>query len=438
LVVRQQFSSPIGQFAKPCYFYNPKTVSLYLPGFIARRVATTRQKSFSGFITRLSVVATALSVATMIVALAIIYGFQDTVSQKVFSFWGHVRVKSFDAGKSAVAEESFIFKNDTVERTIKRNPHVQSVNAFATKSAIVTTKKEFTGMLMKGIEKDFDNRAFKSFLVEGRWINFPDSGFSKEVLISTTAAKQLKAKVGDKLFLYFMSEEEGKARPKDVKIAGIFKTDIEEYDKGFFIGDLNLIRDLNFWEANQIGGYEIILDNYENAPQVSQAINNDIDFKWQSRTTQQEYPNIFDWLALLDTNKYILLGVMGLVAIINMVTCLIILVLERIRMIGVLKALGQPSGQIQQVFIWHTLIVAVTGILLGAIIGVGLCWLQQQTGFVSLPSAEAYSISKVPIKLLWWHLPLVCFGTLALCALMLVVPAFIIRNIKPVKAIAYR
>jgi lipoprotein-releasing system permease protein len=413
-------------------------VPLYLPGFIARRVATTRQKSFSGFITRLSVIATALSVATMIIALAIIYGFQGTVSQKVFSFWGHIRVKSYEVSKASVAEESFIFKNDTVENLIRTTPHVRSVNAFATKSAIITNKKEFDGLLMKGVEKNFDNQAFKSFLVKGRWINFPDSGFSKEVLISATTAALLKVDVGDKLFLYFMSNEEGKARPKDVKIAGIFKTDIEEYDKGFFMGDLNLIRDLNFWQPGQIGGYEIILDDYKQAPAVSAAINEKIDIQWQSRTTQQEYPNIFDWLGLLDTNKYILLGVMGLVAAINLITCLIILVLERIRMIGVLKALGQPAGQIQQIFIWHTLIVAVAGIVLGAVLGTGLCLLQQQTGFISLPSAEAYSISKVPIEILWWHLPLVCLGTLALCTLMLIVPAWVIQKILPVKAIAYR
>ncbi|MBL7728337.1 MAG: ABC transporter permease [Dinghuibacter sp.] len=411
---------------------------MHLPGFIARRLVFQGKRSFSGFITRLSVIATALSVAAMIISLAIIYGFQSEISAKVFSFWGDIRVKAYEQDKATVAEETFIYKNDTVEKAIRSHPMVKGVNAYATKSALISNKKEFDGLMMKGVEKDFDWKAFERFIVQGRAIRFPDSGFSKEVLISAPVAASLKAQPGDKLFVYFMSEGEERARIKDVTIVGLYRTDIEEYDRQFFLGDLNLIRDLNFWAPNQIGGYEVFVKDFHQAETVSREINQSIPIIWQSRSIKQEYAHIFDWLGLLDTNKYLLLTIMGLVAAINLVTCLIVLILERIRMIGVLKSLGETTARIRQVFIYHTLFIGLTGTLIGAVAGFILCRVQQQTGFIRLPNAEAYSVATVPIQILWWHIPLVCAGTLLVCALVLSIPSLIIQRISPVKAVTFR
>lgn len=411
---------------------------MHLPGFIARRLVFQGKRSFSGFITRLSVIATALSVAAMIISLAVIYGFQSEISAKVFSFWGDIRVKAYEQDKASVAEETFIYKNDSVERTIRNNPQVKSISAYATKSALVSNRKEFDGLLMKGVEKDFDWNSFSRFIVKGRKIQFPDSGFSKEVLISSQVANSLKVNPGDKLFVYFMSEGEDKARIKDVTVVGLFRTDIEEYDRQFFLGDLNLIRDLNFWEPNQIGGYEVFVKDYRQAEDISKDINQSISINWQSRSIKQEYAHIFDWLGLLDTNKYLLLIIMGMVAAINLVTCLIVLILERIRMIGILKSLGETAGRIRQVFIYHTLFIGLTGTLIGAVVGYVLCRIQQQTAFIRLPNAEAYSVASVPIQILWWHIPLVCAGTLLVCTLVLAIPSLIIKKISPVKAVAFR
>jgi lipoprotein-releasing system permease protein len=204
------------------------------------------------------------------------------------------------------------------------------------------------------------------------------------------------------------------------------------------LGDLNLIRDLNFWEPNQIGGYEVFVKDYHLAETVSQNINQAIPINWQSRSIKQEYAHIFDWLGLLDTNKYLLLIIMGLVAAINLVTCLIVLILERIRMIGVLKSLGETAGRIREVFIYHTLFIGLTGTLIGAVAGVALCRIQQKTAFIRLPNAEAYSVSSVPIQMLWWHVPLVCAGTLLVCTIVLSIPSLIIKKISPVKAVAFR
>jgi lipoprotein-releasing system permease protein len=410
---------------------------LKLSAFIAKRVAFNKEKSFSGFITRLSIIATALSVATMIVALAIIYGFQGTVAEKVFGFWGHIRVRAYESTKSAIAEESFIYKNDTVERQIAENSNVRSINPFATKSAILSTLTEFDGLLMKGVEKDFDTSAFKKFIVEGRWIRFNDSSFSKEILISRSTAKTLNTKLGDKINVYFFDKETEKTRAKNVFVTGIYKTDIEEYDKNFFIGDLNLIRDLNFWDSTQIGGYEVFIRNTEKLDETSKEINAAINSDWKSNTIKEEYPNVFDWLKLLDTNKLVLLIIMSIVAAINLITCLIILVLERIKMIGILKALGNAAGSIRNIFIFHTLYIGSIGTAMGAGCGWLLCIIQKKTSFLTLSNAEAYSIRVVPVEILWWHIPLVCIGTLLLCACVLMIPAFIINRIKPVEAIQF-
>jgi lipoprotein-releasing system permease protein len=411
---------------------------LRLSSFIAKRVAFNKQRSFSGFITKLCIAATALSVATMIASLAIIYGFQGTVSNKVFSFWGHVRVRAYTPTKATIAEETFINKNDTVEKEIRAIANVKSFNPYATKSAILSTQTEFDGLLMKGVERNFDTAAFSSFITKGRWIQFNDSSFSKEVLISNTTATTLKITVGEKMNVYFFDKESEKTRAKSVTVVGLFKTDIEEYDKNFFLGDLNLIRDLNFWDSTQIGGYEIFLKDASTIDKTSVAINNNLNSKWQSINIKQEYPNIFDWLGLIDMNKYVLLIIMGIVSAINLITCLIILVLERIKMIGILKALGNSISSIRSIFIYHTLFIASIGIALGALAGWGICFLQQQTKLITLGNTEAYSINAVPIDILWWHIPMVCGGTLLLFGLVLIIPAFIINKIKPVEAIQFK
>ncbi len=413
-------------------------MAVSIASFIAKRIAFNKQKSFSSFITKLSITATALSVATMIIALAIIYGFQGAVSNKVFAFWGHIRVKGYEPVKASIAEESFIFKNELIEKTIAASPNVKSINPYATKSAMLSTKDEFDGLLMKGIEKKFDTSAFSKFITSGRWLQFNDTSFSKEILISQTTAKTLKLSVGSKINVYFFDNQTEKTRAKNVYVAGIFKTDIDEYDKNFFIGDLNLIRDLNFWDSTQIGGYEIFINKLDKLDLTSKSINASIDQKWQSKTIKEEYPNIFDWLGLLDTNKYVLLIIMSIVAAVNLITCLIILVLERIKMIGILKALGNSASSIRQIFLYHTLYIATFGIGIGAFVGWFLCFLQQQTGFLKLNNAEAYSISTIPVDVMWWHIPLVCIGTLLVCALVLIIPAFIINKIKPVNAIRFQ
>lgn len=408
---------------------------LNLALFIAKRIAFNRQKSFSRFIIRLSVAATAVSVMAMIITLAFVNGFQKTVSEKVFSFWGHIHVQHFEANKSLVSEENPIKRNDTVYNLIKKKQGVVQVQAFATKSAVLENKKEIEGILFKGIEGDYDSSQLKKFLTQGRWLKFDDSLYSREIIISAQVANELKINLNDTVNVHFISPKEGSATHRPTKVVGIYKTGIEEYDKLFALGDLRLIRRLSDWEPDEIGGYEVFLKDYKLMDSINERL--DLPTVWASKTVKDVYPNIFDWLNIQDVNRNVVFIVMAIVAIINLITCLLILVLERTRMVGILKAVGATDGSIQQIFLLHAGLITLAGVGIGLIGGIGICLLQQYTGFISLDESTYY-VSKAPVYLVWWQVAAVCAGTAVICFICLIVPTLIVRSIKPVKAIQFR
>lgn len=404
---------------------------------IAKRIAFNRQKSFSRFIIRLSVVATALSVMAMIVTLAFVNGFQHTVSEKVFSFWGHVRVQKYEPNKSLVAEENPIEKDSTIETLIRKEPGVQQVHSFATKSAVLEKNKEIEGVLLKGIEKEYDSSKLKTYLREGHWINFNDSTYSKEIMLSVSLASQLKINLNDTVTLYFISIVDGSRTYRKLKVAGIYKTGIEEYDKLFILGDIRLIRRVNNWAPNQTGGYEIFVDDNKNIDQISNHLSDKLPAEWMSRSIREVYPNIFDWLNIQDVNRNVIFIVMAVVAIINLITCLLILILERTRMIGILKALGAQDGLIRKIFLYHATVISLTGIGAGFILGIGICLLEQYTGFIKLDEASYY-VASAPVYIIWWQVAAVCVTTAMVCYFLLIIPTLLIKKIKPVKAIQFR
>ena len=408
-----------------------------LASFIAWRLAFNKNTSFSRFIIRLAIIATCISVAVMILTFALTNGFQTTISQKVFSFWGHLRVQQFLGSNVNIAEESPIQKNDTVLQVLKKNRDVKTVQAFATKNAILRTSESVEGVMFKAVEKDYDFGNLSGFLKSGSWLSFPDSGYSEQVVLSEYTAGQLKLRVSDKILIYFIQANGAPPRPRKLTISGLYRSGIDEYDKLIAFCDLRLVQRLNDWRPNEIGGYEIFIKDYHKMDTVASTLYDQLPLDWTVKTSKDLYPNIFDWLNLQNQTIVLVIIVMVIVAILNLITCLIILVLERIKMIGILKAVGSPDASIQGIFLYHGAIITVLGILGGDIAALLLCWLQQRYQLLKLPE-EAYYISTAVVNLEWWHVVAVNVGTFIVCFLTLRIPTFIVKRIQPVRAIQFR
>ncbi len=405
---------------------------------IAKRIAFNKQQSFSRFIIRLSVAATAVSIIAMIITLAFVNGFQEKVADKIFGFWGHIRVQKYETGKSLISEELPLTKNTAVENSLATTPGVVSYQSFATKSAVLESNTEIEGVLIKGIEKNENHTALKKFLVAGKWIQFADSLYSKETIVSDAVAKQLQIKLNDTIKVHFVSTNaDAQKTYRKLVVVGFYHTGIDEYDKLFMIADINLIRRINNWEPNQIGGYEVFVDQYQHLDAISSTLSNALPSEWMSKSIREIYPNIFDWLDIQDVNRNVVFIVMGIVALINLITCLLILMLERTNMIGLLKSMGATNWTIQKIFIVYASFITLSGVGFGLIIGVGICLLQQATGLITLDEASYY-ITVAPIKMIWWQVAAVCAGTSVVCFISLFLPTLLIPKVSPVKAIEFK
>jgi lipoprotein-releasing system permease protein len=382
---------------------------------------------------KIAITGVVLGLAVMIIALAVVTGFKKEIRDKITGFGGHIVISNYDDNSSY--EVVPIDVNPEIYRTKDKIKGIRRVQEFATKAGIIKTDDQMEGVVLKGVGPDFDWEFFRNKISAGKLFKVDaDSGTAlNEVMISRQTADRLKLKTGDKLFMYFIQQP---PRSRKFTISGIYQTGLEDFDKLFVLCDIRHIRKLNDWTARQTGGYEILIDDFDKLDEISQQVYSNTGYNLNTKTIRDKYPQIFDWLELQNINVVIIIVLMLLVSGINMISALLIIILERTRMIGILKSLGAGNYSIRKIFLYTAAYLSGAGIIIGNILGIGLCLLQQKYGLISL-SEESYYVSKVPINLSLIHLLLLNAGTFACCILMMILPSFIITRISPVKAMKF-
>jgi len=373
-----------------------------------------------------------LGIAIMIIAIAILTGFKSEIRSKVIGFGSHIQITNFDSNSSF--EPSPINKNQDFYHTVDTISGIRHIQVFATKAGIIKTKDEIQGIVLKGVGSDFDWSFFKSKIIMGKPFVINDSIKSNDILISKYTAGKLKLNVDDDIIISFIQKT---PRMRKFKISGIYETGLEELDRLYVLGDIAHIQKLNDWNRNQIGGFEILIDNYNDLDELGEYVYyNVIGADLFSQTIKETNSPIFDWLELQDVNTQIILILMVLVAGFNMISALLVLILERTRMIGILKALGTGDWSIRKIFIYIAGGLIAKGLLWGNLIGIGFCLLQKHFGFIKLDQ-ESYYVSVIPILLDFQSILLINIGTMVICLLMLILPSIVVTRITPVSAIKF-
>ena len=405
--------------------------NLNIEYFIARRIAIKSERTFSKLIVRIAIAGVMLSLAVMILSVAIIKGFKTEIQDKVRGFIGDVQIYRFDLNGSF--EKSPFVPNDTTLQYLKNNPNLQSYYPFATKPAIISSNGEVEGVNFKGIDPTYDWRFIQKHLISGRVINFADSSVN-QILISEYTANRLKLKTGDSFLMHFVQNP---PKIRKFKIVGVYSVGIENIDKNFAIGDINIIRSVNKWQPNQMGGIEVRIKDFTQLKPVADDVYANLELKLRSRSVKESTPEIFTWLSLLDVNTKVLLFLMMIVGVINMVTALLIMILERTTMIGLLKAMGISDFSVMKIFLYNAIYLVGIGLVLGNILGLGLAYFQQYSHVFKLEQTNYY-LSYVPIEIHFIDVLLLNVATIVICALVLLIPSLLVSRISPLKAIRFK
>lgn len=404
-----------------------------LPYFIAKRLAFTSAQSFSRLIIRVAITAVALSIAVMIVAGAIVSGFQKEISEKVFGFWGHIIIRSLEQGRSY--GEVPIMMNEPFYPNLEKVNGIRHIQVFASKAGILKTDKEIEGIVLHGIGKDFDWNFLKKYMVAGNIFIAGDSASKEKIIISKSTSERLNLKTGDEVIVYFVQQP---MRYRKLTISGIYKTGLDEYDRLYALVDIGLIQKINDWRSDEVGGFEVFIDDVRKLDTMGAIVNEDyVGQNLEASTMKEINPNLFDWLDLQSMNERVIIVLMILVAIINMTTVLLILILERTNMVGILKSLGGTNWVIRKIFLYHAAYITGIGLLLGNFIGIALCFVQKYFHVITLPE-ESYYVSVAPVLLDPVYILAINAGTLLICIFTLIVPSYLVSKITPVKAIRFK
>ena len=401
--------------------------------FIAGRISYRSKRSFSKVIIRIAAAAIMLSVAIMLISDSIYTGFQSEIKDKITGFASHILVSR--------ANSDFTFENEPVPydsafvKKVQALPNVRHIQVFATKPGVIKFKNDNEGAVLKGVGQDFDWQFINSKLVAGRRLQLSDSSASTEVVLPKAMADKLDIKVNDKVIMGFVQNP---PRVRKFTVVGIYETGVEDIDKVFIITDIRQIQQLNNWgsDKNLYGGYEIFIKNTDAMEHTSDDISELADLRLQSRTIRDRFPQMYDWLNLISANTYIILILMLIVAIINMSTALIVMILERTQMVGILKSMGAGNASIQRIFMINAAKVILTGTFLGNLLGLGFLYLQQHTHAIKLVQ-ENYYLAYVPVNFTLSHILVINIGALVICTLAMLLPGLFIIRIKPSTALRF-
>lgn len=403
------------------------------PKFIADRIFSLSKENLSSTVMRLAVTSVALAIIVMLIAWAVVVGFKNQIRDKVIGFVAPIHVQSLDRNES-VEETPFVLDSLLISRlsSIEGISHYQMV---ANKAGMIKTEDEIQGVLLKGVDENYDWSYFSKCLIKGKTPEYKAGERSTEVLISKVIANKMLLNVGDDVRVWFIDKDQ-QARGRKFTVSGIFETGLYEFDERYVFADLNQIRKLNGWEDDEAGLLEIMLEDGYDVDQVNGKLYFTLPTNLASYTARESNPQVFDWLDLLDTNVWLIMALMLLVAGITVISMLLIIIIERTSTIGLLKAMGASNKFVREVFLRRSLRILLIGMLIGNIIGLGFCFLQQHTGLIKL-NAETYYLSAVPIELHLATVLLINLGTFLLWVLMLLIPTSVINRISPTKSIRF-
>ena len=408
--------------------------------FIAKRLTSDRQNrdSISRPIVKISVLGITLGLSVMIISVAVVTGFKNEIRRKVAGFGSHIQIINYDSNNSF--ETIPISENQPFYPSLDSVYGIKHIEVFATKPGIIKTKTDIQGAILKGVGSDFDWSFFKENLVAGKTFVVNDSVKTDKVLISKYLSSLLRLKVGNRFGMYFIDD---KPRGRPFTVAGIYETNLEEFDKQFVIGDIGHVQKLNNWNSNQISGFEVTIDNFNDINYMTAIVAGIAGTTFSENGSRlmvinikQKYPQIFDWLGLIDKNVWIILVLMLIVASFNMISGLLIMILDRTNMIGILKAMGSGNQIIQRVFLYQAVYLMIKGLFWGNLIGLSVCLIQYLFRIIKL-EPSSYFIDYVPINFNVFYFLLLNIGTLILTLIILQLPAMIISRISPVKTIRY-
>lgn len=401
--------------------------------FIAKRISFNSKRTFSKLIVRIAILGIMLGLAVMILAVAIVKGFKSEIREKVRGFSGDIQITKLDLNAS-FENSPFIISGETMKK-FRKETGITDIQAIATKNGIINAGNEIEGVVLKGVDRHYNWAYFNKILVSGKTIDFSDSLKSRsQIIISKYTADRLNLKVGDDFLMYFI---ENSLRKRKFKISGIYDLGVEEVDKVFVIGDIALIRSLNKWQPEEVGGYEIRVNNFNKLETIADRVYEGLDIELKSYTIKDYYSTIFEWLSLLDVNTQVILVLMIAVAVINMISALLIMILERTNMIGILKALGSSNWSVRKIFMYNAAYLIGLGLFLGNVLGIGLGLFQYHTHFFTLDQASYY-INFVPVILDVQDILLLNAGTLTISLFVLLIPSMLVTRISPLKAIRFK